>query len=206
MQFDALQRGSLSDLGAVSTGAICTSLFQLTGEVLLGSLSFGLYRTLRKLALEGPGAAGSALDVLKRAAHRYAHLVGAFMLMLVAVFVGALACGVGALVAAFFVFLAPYLVSAREQEVVESFKTSFEAAKANATTLIVAMAVSVVTVLIMFGIGAGLGALMTSVFGAVGVFLSSGLGFLIGSVVGFVLFVYVASVAVTIDLGRPLTR
>lgn len=199
MQYDALQTGAVTDAGAFSLASVCTLLFQLTGEILIGALAIGLYRTVRGLAVGGPGTGESALDILRSASRRYVHLLAVELSMAAALAVGALVCGVGALAAAFFLGLAPYLVAAREYELAAALRQSVSLARANPTTMIVAVVVGVVTVGVGVGIGAALTALLTSLLGAIGVFLASALRFLVGAVLGYGLLVFFGSVAVSIE-------
>lgn len=200
VQYDAVQTGrAAAEAGGYGVASICTLVLQVAGEVLIGAFAVGLYRTVRRLLVEGPGAPGSAFEVLRASSRRYAHSMAAYLLVVVATAAGALICCVGALASIFFVGLVPYLVAAREHTVADAVRRSIELARANVTAMAVAVVAVVVAAVVVVGVDAGLGALLPSLFGAVGVFLADALAFIVGAAVGYVLLVFWGALGVTLD-------
>ena len=206
LQADALNVGSLETVTGLATASVCTGILQLAGELGLGAWQVGLLRSIRAFAKRGQMVEHSAVDVLRRAATRYKHVLAVYLIVVVATAAGSFLCCIGAVAALFALSMSLYLVSSREQPIQQALKNSVQMAKtrpyAVGAAAVGTLGVAVVAALLGWGLQSGLVALA----GPAGLLIAAPLAFAAGSAAAYLALLWLGSVGFVIErAGMPFT-
>lgn len=207
MTADALDVGDFEGVASLALAGTCTWVLLAGGELLLGAWQLGMLRSVRAFAKRGTLVEGNAVDVLRRAATRYTHVLAVYAIVLVATSLGSLACGIGALAAFFALSMSLYLVTTREQPVGAALRNSLQIAKIRpfAVGAVVAgtFGATLIAGLLMWAARAGLAAAA----GSIGLLLAAPLGFLLLSVASYLALLWIGAAGVVIErAGLPFTQ
>ena len=199
LQLSSLERGDLSGMTTYSVAGICTSVLQIGLGLVIGAVSIGMYRPARMLLVGEGAAVGGAGSVLKLSTQRFLPSLGVVLLVGVAIFLGALFCLLPGLVVAFFLMLAPYLVAAVDQDVVDSLKRSFELAKTNIVTLLLAIGGLIGLTVIMVVVQMVLAVIAGSTGSMAATILIAPVVTVIGIAIGYPVFLFFAAVCIAVE-------
>lgn len=176
-------------------------------------VGYALYRPIQLQAFEGKAFVSGAVEALKLGREVLVKVVGTAALFGVSLMAGLIVCVVGMIIPLFFFCQAPYLAATTELSPMECMRRSYELNKAYAMPVVIALAVSLLSVGVLTGCG-------VAVFGAIGAAVAAGFppaGILIGSFSAdlfgalgmFVMLVASGAVFVTVqsmERGVPLSN
>ncbi len=210
LKLQALSTGNLQSFWLAGAGSICSSLWILLSYLLVGALRVGISRPMRRVMVEGPQAVTGAGDALKQCMEGYWMNLVAYLLVGIAMTIGAFFCVLPMFVVAFFVAFVPYLVSARSVDIVEAFKLSATYAQKQWLGLLASMAL-VILVMVVLGccIGGGVNAIALRAFGVVGTAAVAPLLMIVGEAMGIVSWLFFGATLVTLETaesGTPIQR
>lgn len=210
LKLRALSEGDFDSMWVGTGIGACSGLWILVVAVLVGALRAGISRPMRRVMVEGPGAVQGVGDALKQCTHRYGMLVGAYLLTVIALVIGALLCILPMFVVMFFVAFVPYLVSACEADVVEAFKRSATYAQ-NQWQVLAGVLGGFVLIMVVVGccVGGVTNALAVRIFGLSGTALVSPLLAIVGELVGLFVWLFFGATLITLETaetGTPIQR
>lgn len=199
LAMDRLASGDFSGAAGLNIASLCASLVSLAILIVVGTLTVGLGRAMRRQMVEGEGAIDGFAGAFTEARARFWQTMGAYLLYGVAVAVGALFCVLPGLFAAFAFAFVPYLVAAVDAEIMDSFKRSWELVKKNVGPMLVVIGIVVAIGIVLALINFGIAAALTAALGPIGIIVSSALVTLVGIAVGYFLFLLLGALLITCE-------
>jgi len=210
LRLDAMSSGDYRSFWLAGAGSLCSSLWLIVAYLLVGALRVGISRPMRRVMVEGPQAVTGPGDALKQCMEGYWMNLVAYLLVGIALTIGAFFCVLPMFVVAFFVAFVPYLVSARHVDIVQAFKLSATYAQKQWLGLLASIAIVVLlTVIVGCCIGGGGNAIALRAFGLKGTAAVAPLLMIVGEAMGIVSWLFFGATLVTLETaesGTPIQR
>jgi len=195
---------------AATPVSVCAGCIGFLGSVAVAVVLAGLFRPVRRLLLEGPGAAMDVRSTLRAATQDWVPLLVATLVLGVAVGFGSILCIVPGLVAAFFLGFVPYLVSTQGMDIWASLTRSVELATKHVAPLLVAVVLFVAAMLAVGIVYAVVAFVLTAALGpSAGPAFAAPIMFVLMTGTSYLGWLFFASTLVTIDAaesGIPIAR